>query len=264
MPVYAESTAKLKNQLKEQEQKKEQTLEQIDENEASMKKLKKEIEKLDEDISKVESEIEAIQRDIDKTQAELDKITAELEKAIKDKQDHKDTLDERLRVMYMYSGTSALEIIFSARSFSDLISKIDAIRTIAEYDQEVFEKLEAIEREIAAKKEEIEIKKNNLLGMKKDSENKKADLNQIRTKRNNVYAELKRNTKKLEEDLAQLEANQLILKLKSTLLSQPRDKVLTLVAVVVALLKRQMEGIYGQYLEIRVSHRLLDTEPTPY
>lgn len=204
-PVYA-STAGLKDDLKKNEESQDEVKEKLDANNASMEELKAEINKLDAKIKKAENEIANIENDINKTQKELDAIVVELEKAIEQKEAQKKTLDERLRVMYMYSDTSPLEILFSAESFSDLISKMDMIKTIAEYDRDLFTKLEAMENEIAKKKEEIEVKKNNLIGMKKKAEDQRSSLNTVKAQRNNYMSELQANANKLEAELRELEA----------------------------------------------------------
>ena len=205
LPVYA-STADLKGDLEKNEESQDEVKEKLDANNASMEELKAEIDKLDSQIKKAENEIADIESNINKTQKELEAIVVELEKAIAEKEEQKETLDERLRVMYMYSDTSPLEILFSAQNFSDLISKVDMIKTIAEYDQDLFAKLEAIESEIAKKKEEIEVKKNNLLGMKKKAEDQRGSLNTIKAERNNYMSELQANANKLESELRELEA----------------------------------------------------------
>lgn len=205
LPVYA-STADLRDDLETNEEHQEKVKEKLDANNASMEELKAEIDKLDAQIKKAENKIATIENDINKTQKELDAIVVELEKAIAKKEEQKKTLDERLRVMYMYSDTSPLEILFSAENFSDLISKMDMIKTIAEYDRDLFSELEALEAEIAKKKEEIEVKKNNLLGMKKKAEDQRGSLNTIKAERNNYMGELKANANKLESELRELAA----------------------------------------------------------
>ncbi|MPW25897.1 peptidoglycan DD-metalloendopeptidase family protein [Alkalibaculum sp. M08DMB] len=206
IPVHATSVNKLQDDLKSNQKTQAETQKKIDANKASVEELRSEITKLDNDIKKVENEILKIQTNINNTQKVLDEVAIELEKAVLEKEEQKATLDERLRVMYMYSDTSVFEILFSASNFSDLITKIDAVKTIADYDQKVFEKLEEMEKEINAKKQKIEIKKQDLLRLKKDSESKKTSLNQVKVTRNDYMAVLKQNTQKLESELNQLAA----------------------------------------------------------
>jgi len=204
MPIQASETT-LQDDLKVNAQNQEDTKEKIDANEATVAQLREEIGKLDQDIEKVEKEVASIQKEITDTQAELEKIADELEKAIVEKEEQKVILQERLRVMYMYSDSSMLEILFSSKDFSDLVTKMDTVKTVADFDQEVFKKLEAMENEINAKKEEIEQKKANLIELKKKSETKMSGLNEVKVTRSNYVAELKANTDKLEAELNDLE-----------------------------------------------------------
>ena len=225
LPVQA-STTEFKSDLQKNEKSQGEVKEKLDANSASMEELKEEIDKLDAQIKKAEGEIADIQKNIDKTQKELDVIVVELEAAVAKKEEQKETLDERLRIMYMYSDTSSLEILFSSESFSDLISKMDMIKTIGEYDRDLFAELEALEDEIAKKKEEIEVKKNNLLGMKKKAEDQRASLNIIKAERNDYYSELKANSDKLEAELRELaaESNSIEAEIKAILAQRAAEQ----------------------------------------
>lgn len=201
IPVQAGSLGQLKNDLKNNAQTKKEIIKAIDVNKASAKELKSEIKKLDQDISVVEEEISSIQNNIDETQNILDSVINGLEKAMIEKNEQKTILDERLRVMYMYSDTSYLDILFSSTSFSDLISKIDTIKTIAKYDQKVLEELEIIENKISQKKEQIENKKSDLLVLKNKSQTKKNRLNDIKVNRGSYMSKLTKDIRKLEAEL---------------------------------------------------------------
>ncbi|MFZ7121228.1 MAG: murein hydrolase activator EnvC family protein [Eubacteriaceae bacterium] len=204
--VVQASLDDLKDDLKENQQAQEETIKKIDKNNATIDELRDEITKLDKDIDSAEAEINRIDKEINSTQKNLDKVTEELEEAIAEKEEQKATLDERLRIMYMYSDISYLEILFSAKGFSDLITKIDMIKTIAQYDQEVFEKLEKIEEDINEKKEKIENEKAKLLTLKNDSVAKKQSLNNIKTSRESYAKALNDQISVYEKDLNALEA----------------------------------------------------------
>lgn len=206
VPTQASSVNDLKNDLNDNQKTQQETRKKIDANKATMEELQKEIKALDTEIEGVEKEINALQGQINVAEAEVNKVTLELEEAVRIKEEQKKTLDERLRVMYMYSKTSTLEILFSARSFSDLITKIDTMKTIANYDQEVFKQLEAIEQEINEKKLNIEQKRNELVVLKNSSEKKKVSLNSVKATRGEYISALSASTKKLENELDRLAA----------------------------------------------------------
>ncbi len=204
--VSAQSVDDLKNDLESIEQKQAETQKKIDTTKATISEVMEEVQRLDGEITKIEGIISNLQRDVDATEAKLVKIREELKKAEEERKEYKEVLDERLRVMYMFGESSYLEILFSADDFGDLISKIDMIRTVIEYDQEIFAKLEAVEKEIESKKEEIEVEKNNIIAKQNEARRQRSSLSQVRVSREGYVKELTSNARLLEQEQKALEA----------------------------------------------------------
>jgi murein DD-endopeptidase MepM/ murein hydrolase activator NlpD len=120
--------------------------------------------------------------------------------------------------MYMFGESSYMEILFSAEDFGDLISKIDMIKTVIEYDQEIFAKLEAAEKEIEVKKEEIEVEKNNIVAKQNEARRQKSSMDQVIVSRESYVNELNSNARLLEEEQKALEAESN--KIKNEILSR--------------------------------------------
>lgn len=214
----AQSVDDLKNDLESIEDKKAETQEKIDTTKATIQEVMKEVEKLNNEISKIEKTIATLQKDVDAAEAKLIKIREELKKAEEERKEYKEVLDERLRVMYMFGESSYMEILFSAEDFGDLISKIDMIKTVIEYDQEIFAKLEAAEKEIEVKKEEIEVEKNNIVAKQNEARRQKSSMDQVIVSRESYVNELNSNARLLEEEQKALEAESN--KIKNEILSR--------------------------------------------
>lgn len=202
----AQSVDDLKNDLESIEDKKAETQEKIDTTKATLEEVTEEIRRLESQISKIETTIAELQKDVDAAEAKLIKIREELKKAEEERKEYKEVLDERLRVMYMFGESSYMEILFSAEDFGDLISKIDMIKTVIEYDQEIFAKLEAAEKEIEVKKEEIEVEKNNIIAKQNEARRQKSSMDQVIVSRESYVSELNSNARLLEEEQKTLEA----------------------------------------------------------
>ena len=85
--------------------------------------LDSEMSLLSEKISKNENEISSINEEIDSTNKEIDAVKEEI-------------LGERVREVYKSNGQSDyINLILSAKSFGDLINKIDAANRIVKIDQ---------------------------------------------------------------------------------------------------------------------------------
>lgn len=202
----AQSVDDLKNDLESIEDKKAETQEKIDTTKATIQEVMEEVQRLNEEIKRIESVISELQVEVDAIEAKLIKIREELKKAEEERKEYKEVLDERLRVMYMFGESSYMEILFSAEDFGDLISKIDMIKTVIEYDQEIFAKLEAAEKEIEVKKEEIEVEKNNIVAKQNEARRQKSSMDQVIVSRESYIRDLNNNARLLEAETKELEA----------------------------------------------------------
>lgn len=81
-------------------------------------------------LAKIENDISAKQTEIDNLQTELDKMNAE-----KDKQ--YEAMKLRIKYMYEHGSVNALELLFSAESFSDLLTNTEYVLQISSYDRKM-------------------------------------------------------------------------------------------------------------------------------
>ncbi len=132
--------------------------------------LVEEINKIDSNIQELEDEIDSLNNQIEITQQSLDKTKQELDAAEKEREEHKKVADERIKLMYMYGSMDYVQILFASQSITDLISRIDAIKTLTNYDKGILDELLRIENEIAEKKQKIEDDKKALVDLKQESE----------------------------------------------------------------------------------------------
>ncbi len=133
--------------------------------------LVEEINKIDSNIQELEDEIESLNNQIEITQQSLNKTKKELNEAEQEREEHKKVADERIKLMYMYGSMDYIQILFSSQSITDLISRIDVIKTLTNYDKSILDELLRIENEIAEKKQKIENDKKALVDLKKETEN---------------------------------------------------------------------------------------------
>lgn len=145
--------------------------------------INEKIQKLDSEISPLvikmndnETEISNINTQIDNTNKEIDQAKTEIS-------DQEEVLGNRLREVYKSGGElSYLNIIFSANSLSDLISKINSAKRVVELDNEIIEslnekkdKLDKKVESLQAKSDEIEKLNEEIATQKKELEEKKAE-----------------------------------------------------------------------------------------
>jgi murein DD-endopeptidase MepM/ murein hydrolase activator NlpD len=203
--VTAQSVDDLKENLGNIEDKKQETQKKLDMTKATMQEVLDEIRRLNEDITNIETTIATLQTEVADMEAQLLVVREELRVAELERTSFKGVLDERIRVMYMFGDASYLEVLFSAESFGDFISKIDMIRTVMEYDKEVFLELERIESQIQGKKDQIEVEKNNIIAKQNEARRQRTNLDSVVVSRESTVASLQQNQRLLEEQKRALE-----------------------------------------------------------
>ena len=120
------------------------------------------VQVLDEKIAVTREKISSLNDDIKEKQDAYDKGLSEVE-------DQFDALANRLRILYMSGNATDLEIIFGAKDFSDLIDKMELVKSLANSDKELIS-------EIQTKLDELSTKKESLEADKKDLETQQASL----------------------------------------------------------------------------------------
>ncbi len=111
---------------------------------------------IDQQISITEAEIQNTNAQIQQYSLLIAEKQNELEEAMKEQEELNRKYQARLRAMEETGSVSYWAILFKANSFSDLLSRIDSIREVAESDQRMLDELQLIADEIAADRAEME------------------------------------------------------------------------------------------------------------
>ncbi|MDO4271255.1 MAG: peptidoglycan DD-metalloendopeptidase family protein [Eubacteriales bacterium] len=135
---------------------------QANDAEATRKALQSEIDLTKQEISTVEDYIDRLQQQIDVKSAELEVA----EDALADKEE---LFATRIRVMYEQGDTTYLDILLNSSSIANMLSRIDKVKTIMDYDKKVV-------AEYTAAKEDIEQKRNDLQNTQDEQEEYKENL----------------------------------------------------------------------------------------
>lgn len=164
-----DSISDLEQQLQQLEQENQKyqkilddTKSDIAEKEEYKSALVSKVQVLDEKIAVTREKISNLNDDIKEKQDAYDKGLSEVE-------DQFDALANRLRILYMSGNATDLEIIFGAKDFSDLIDKMELVKSLANSDKELIS-------EIRTKLDELSTKKKSLEADKKDLETQQASL----------------------------------------------------------------------------------------
>lgn len=185
--------------------------ERLKDSKGEKQETKSELEKLEQQLEDANNNLEKTKADLATTNRSLDKAKDELSNAEEAMKNQNITLNERIRVMYKNGNIGYLEVLLEAESFSDLISRIDMIRTIMEYDFELLNTLEEKKKEVEDKKLEIEKEQQRILTLKNKLESKAREVKSLQVSRenkirsiDNEIAAFEKEMKHLEEDAAKV------------------------------------------------------------
>lgn len=203
--AYAATTSELQQQqsdLDEQIQKTEKEIagvkEQMSEQLTKIRELNAEIADYDDAISELQTKIDNLTTEISQKQASIEE--QEEKYAIQ-----KDLLDKRLIALYESGSTSYLDLLLSSDGLSDFISKYYIISTIAESDQELLAKIEAIKNQIIEEKAYLESAQQELTTSQQEISNKRTSLANSKSQKQAIVSNLSAEEKVLQDQLDEFE-----------------------------------------------------------
>ncbi len=157
---------------------------QLEQNKNSLKEaqdkrheLEASIEALDNQIEDYMMKIEANKKSIASTENDVKTVKKQITQVEEEVEVKQDALDQRVRAMYINGQSSYLKILLESESFSDLISRAEAIRKIIGMDKKVISDLNDTKAEVESKKASLDVKYNDLIALKSENENKLTNLN---------------------------------------------------------------------------------------
>lgn len=149
------------------------------------------IEKLDSNIEKIYEEVDKAKLKIGKTEQKIENTTKDIQVAEDNIKEEEDLFNKRMRSMYMNGLDSYLEILLDSDGIEDLISRVENIKKIVEYDNKIMVELTDTKNEIETQRVALETEKNKLTLLNKDNENKLYSLKEKKKSQNVLIAKAK-------------------------------------------------------------------------
>ncbi len=137
--------------------------------ERQVQTLNGEIEALDETVSQLSNKI-------DETETAISNKQRELEEALVKEAEQNERMKHRLRTMYKAGSFSYLEIILGADDFSEMMTHLDKIQMLLNYDEQTLAELIAIRQFIADTKQQLQSAKAMLVQIRQEEADKLAEL----------------------------------------------------------------------------------------
>lgn len=161
------------------------------------------IEHLDIQIQGFMSQVEENKKQVAKAEINIKSAEAEVVKAENDVKSQQELVDKRIRAMYINSQAGYIKLLVQSKGISDLVSRVEAMIKIMDFDKKVVETLELKKVELDKKKIVLEEQMDKLLVLKADNEKKLVSLNEASSAQAKLIDELKKQEKVYSEKVNQ-------------------------------------------------------------
>ena len=182
-----------KDVLKQQNQKDQDRLEDIDDQvnklEGEQEGIDAEIETLSNEIAQIMASISLLEEEIEAKKAQIEQAKIDLEEAQKVERKQYEAMKIRVKAMYESGETSVLDIIFSASSMQDMLNKADYVEKMHEYDKKVFVNYQIARQNVEDLKETLEIEECELEAVQEGVEEERASVEEARSELEAISAD---------------------------------------------------------------------------
>ncbi len=163
-------------------------------------------EQLDAEINDVYLKIHDLELQIADTSQKIEQKELELTDAQEKSDQQNKAYQKRVKIMVEKGPVSYLEVLFNSKSFSDLLTRVEVIQAVADYDSTLLDRLKAVETEIETLKAELEQEKENQQSLLSDNEAQKQILQEKIDRNDQLMRELEADLEAYEEEYQKAKA----------------------------------------------------------
>lgn len=201
--INAQKQEQADNSKKQQELENQKTEVTAEKNETQEK-----VNELDSQIDQYESQIDSLDNKISDANAKLKDAEAKLKQSQDDYEKEQQALQQRMVTVYEAGDTSYLDFILSSNSLSDFISNYYLVSEVANYDNDLLDKIQKQKEEIENSKQQIESSKKELESSKAEKEKTSTLLKTAKTEKAKKVSELSAEEQEIQAGIDELkEAN---------------------------------------------------------
>jgi peptidoglycan DL-endopeptidase CwlO len=203
--VLADPLADAIKEKKAQEQllrKENSALEKSDDN---IEQLEHDIQMLDYRIEGSMLKLESNEKEIAKAETNIEAAAVQVDEAQQNIEEKKELYDKRMRAMYKSRGSIGyLEMLLKSESFTDLLSRVEAINKIAQFDKKIIGQFETAKQVLEEKKTNLEGEKLKLEVIKADNESQLAQMKKDKASQTVLIAKAKAERKNQESKIKEI------------------------------------------------------------
>ena len=226
---YADEITDLQNQQASNKEKIKDVENQKDQVTQEKSDVQKQVDSLNNQIADYQTQIGELDYKINSLNTQITNAENQINEKQENYDKQKELLEKRLVATYEAGETSFLDVLFSSKSLTDLISNYYMISEIAEADMNLMESIENEKKEIEAAKTTLEQNKQEVDKSKAEKESKSAQLQVAKNEKNTYVSQLSQEEQDLQEEIDQL--------------TQDNEKILNDIRVAQEKYKKQLEEL---------------------
>lgn len=204
--ALAASKTELKNQLSDLESQKKAAEAAVEELRGQEEKYLKLIYALDAQMDLTELDIESTEDIIAELDDDIVDKTAEIDATQQELDEQTELFETRMRVMYENGDLTYLDVLLSATSFSDMLTRLEQVSQIMEFDKKVIARVQELKEELETQKAELEADKAEQEEYKSELEDKYAELDDQRAEYQDIADKLAADQDEYARQLAEIES----------------------------------------------------------
>lgn len=202
--VFADNITNYKNKLGDVKKSINNINGALKQNKQAQNNVSAKINELNVQINQRESQIQTIQSDLNATSNQI-AVTAQEIRGLEATIDKNEKLlGKRLRVMYKTSDIGYLEVLLASKDVTELLSNLDMIKKIVNYDKNLLAQLGENKKKVENKKKELQIKEKKMASLKSSIEIEKGRLQVSKGEQDKLKKQLQVDAAKMEADIDQL------------------------------------------------------------
>ena len=212
--ITSDSIKEKEKQIKDSQNLKKQLQSSLSDAKAIKKKLegtKNEIanyiQQLDSELSSIQDKIEGLNDQINQKKMEIEETTKELEIAIENEETQYQAMKDRIRFMYEQGDSFYLEIMFSAKTFADFLTKATYVDQLEAYDRQKLDEFKAVREWTELCKATLESEKEALDEAVKVQEAEQAAMEELISAKESELAKYNAEIKATSQEIAGYEAS---------------------------------------------------------
>jgi len=193
------------NEIENLNEQQAETTDEIENLDEQLLATKNELEIIDAKLTDKTKELELVEEQLKNTQNELKEVGEELNRTIAEASEHEVMMAKRVRVMYMNRTTSYLELLLESESINELLDRLEIIRNVVSFDQNILEELELYRTKVDAQKARLEDKEQEITVLVESVSAQKLLIERTKDERSNLLTKLTNQQKEHENLLVRLE-----------------------------------------------------------